>query len=198
LIGSPALVAGGTTMAAHGSTVINTALNNLAKSHHLNATQTPGDPKTQGVDDKAIKNNNGEPVKQTPKVEPKKNGGKQPKGESAVRHNGEAVKQGGDSSKMFGAKGTQTQSTKVWQDKGSKARIDVENPSPGERPGQVHYHDAKNKKYMYDPATDRFYDENPDTKNWDIEAPRSVNKLLKNERFRKGIEKALKYLGEID
>jgi len=62
----------------------------------------------------------------------------------------------------------------------------------------VHYHDAKNKKYMYDPATDRFYSKNPDTKTWDIEAPRSVNKLLKNERFRKGIEKALKYLGEID
>jgi len=81
LIGSPDLVAGGTTMAAHGSTVINTALKNLAKSHHLNATQIPGDPKTQGVDDKAIKNNNGEPVKQTPKVEPKKNGGKQPKGD---------------------------------------------------------------------------------------------------------------------
>jgi len=83
----------GVGIRAHGSLVTLTALKNLAKSHTLNSTQTPGDPKTQGVDDKAIKNNNGEPVKQTPKVEPKKNGGKQPKGELVINSNGEAVKQ---------------------------------------------------------------------------------------------------------
>jgi len=63
-------------MAAHGITVINTALKNLAKSHTLNSIQTPGDPQTKGGGDKAIKNNNGEPVKQIPKVEPKNNSGK--------------------------------------------------------------------------------------------------------------------------
>ena len=105
------------------------------------------------------------------------------------------MKQKSDSSKIFGAKGTRTESTKVWQHKGSKARIDVENPSPGKRPGQIHYHDAKNTKYMYNPVTGRFYSLNPKTKLYDIEAPRSVNKLLKNEQFKKKNWKGFRIFG---
>jgi hypothetical protein len=62
----------GVGIRAHGSLVTLTALKNLARANTLNSIQTPGDPQTQGGDDKAIKNNNGEPVKQIPKVEPKK------------------------------------------------------------------------------------------------------------------------------
>lgn len=49
---------------------------------------------------------------------------------------------------MLGANGTQTFSTTVWKEKGSKARIDVENPNPGVRAGQIHYQDSNNKKIL--------------------------------------------------
>ena len=42
---------------------------------------------------------------------------------------------------------------------------------PGQRPGQIHYQDKDNKKYLYDP-TKSFTD-----------APNSVNKLLKDKKF---------------
>ena len=69
--------------------------------------------------------------------------------------------------------------------KGKAGRIDVENPAPGKRPGQIHYQDPHGNKYLYDLETGQFPD-----------APPSVNKLLKNMKFRKGIEKGRKYLGE--
>jgi filamentous hemagglutinin len=84
---------------------------------------------------------------------------------------------------MPGARGTQVTSKTTW--KGKCGRVDVENPAPGRRPGQVHYQDAQGNKYLYDPATGQF-------KN----APRSVNKLLEDDEFRKGVEKGLRYLGE--
>jgi hypothetical protein len=87
-------------------------------------------------------------------------------------------------SKMFGANGTQTPSKTLWKGEG-KARIDVENPNPGQRPGQIHYQDNAGGKYLYDPATDSFPG-----------APRSVNDLLNDASFRNGINKALKFLGE--
>jgi len=83
---------------------------------------------------------------------------------------------------ILGAKGTQVTSKTTWQGKGG--RIDVENPAPGQRPGQVHYQDSAGNKYLYDLETGQF-------KN----APPSVNKLLEDDSFRKGIEKGLKYLG---
>ena len=64
------------------------------------------------------------------------------------------------------------------------ARIDVENPNPGQRPGQVHFQQGK-EKYLYDPTTKSFPD-----------APKAVNELLKDSGFQRGIEKAMKILGE--
>ncbi|MGP4864048.1 hypothetical protein ACTXGK_07600 [Psychrobacter sp. T6-5] len=97
------------------------------------------------------------------------------------------------SSSMLGANGTQTSSKTVWKEKGSKARIDVENPAPGERPGQVHYQDANNAKYYYNPADGKLYTGKISD---GLVAPKSIQKLLKNDDFKNGINKGLKYLGE--
>ncbi len=87
--------------------------------------------------------------------------------------------------KMLGHNGVRTASTTVWKGKG-KERIDVENPNPGQRPGQVHYQDNDNNKYLYDPATNSFQG-----------APKKVNDLLKDPKFTDAIRKAMKqYLGE--
>jgi filamentous hemagglutinin len=86
---------------------------------------------------------------------------------------------------MFGANGVKVNSKTVW--KGDNGiRLDVENPNPGQRPGQIHLQDAKGGKYMFDPDTVTFSD-----------APNWVNKLLKDSDFVKGMNKGLeKYLGE--
>jgi hypothetical protein len=86
---------------------------------------------------------------------------------------------------MMGENGTQLTSKTVW--KGQNSRLDVENPAPGERPGQLHYQDTTGSKYLYDPGTDSFPG-----------APNSVNNLLNNPNFRNGIQKGLRYLGEIE
>uniref|UniRef100_UPI0018EF37DA DUF6862 domain-containing protein n=1 Tax=Pseudomonas corrugata TaxID=47879 RepID=UPI0018EF37DA len=85
---------------------------------------------------------------------------------------------------MLGAEGVQTASKTIWKGTG-KERLDVENPNPGQRPGQLHYQDNKGNKYLYDPQTRSFPD-----------APRSVNQLLKDSRFSQAIDKGMtKYLG---
>ncbi|NMP26589.1 hypothetical protein GW590_06880 [Rahnella sp. SAP-1] len=82
---------------------------------------------------------------------------------------------------MLGANGVQTSSKTIWKGAG-KERIDVENPAPG----QLHYQDNKDNKYLYDPKTDSFPD-----------APKSVNSLLNDPSFRKEINKGMtQYLGE--
>ena len=78
----------------------------------------------------------------------------------------------------------------TWQN-GKTERIDVENPAPGERPGQIHYHDSNNNKWYYDIENNTFYDQ----KTGDL-APKSVQKLLNDNNFMKGIKKALGILGE--
>lgn len=88
------------------------------------------------------------------------------------------------SPKMFGANGTQVTSMTVWKGKG-KERIDVENPNPGKRPGQIHYQDNEDNKYLYDPATKAFKG-----------APNKVAALLQNPAFQAGIAKAMNVLGE--
>lgn len=98
-----------------------------------------------------------------------------------------------DDLEMLGANGTQTFSTTVWKEKGSKARIDVENPNPGVRAGQIHYQDSNNKKYYYNPNDGKFYE--GEIKNG-ILAPKSIQDLLKDKKFKDGIDKGLKYLGE--
>jgi filamentous hemagglutinin len=92
---------------------------------------------------------------------------------------------------MLGAKGTQTNSTSVWRGSG-KERIDVENPAPGVRAGQVHYQDNSGAKYYYQPQTGKFTLDAPGK----VDAPKSVQKLLDNKEFLNGINKALRYLGE--
>jgi hypothetical protein len=96
----------------------------------------------------------------------------------------------------YGQDGTQTPSKTVWKEKGSSARIDVENPNPGQRDGQIHYQDANGNKYMYDPNSNSFKMKNTETGKFDVNAPKKVNNLLNDEKFMKGIDKAKKYLGE--
>ncbi len=57
---------------------------------------------------------------------------------------------------MLGANGAQFTSKTLWQD--GKARIDVENPAPGKRPGQIHYQEGPEgaRQNIYDPATRKF------------------------------------------
>jgi hypothetical protein len=52
---------------------------------------------------------------------------------------------------------TQTNSKPMWKGKG-KERIDVENPNPTKRQGQVHYQDNYGNIYIYDPSTGSFKD----------------------------------------
>lgn len=86
---------------------------------------------------------------------------------------------------MLGINGPVVPSKTLWMGKG-KERIDVENPSPGKRAGQIHYQDNKDNKYYYDPITKTFPD-----------APKSVNDKLKDPIFKNAIEKGMtKYLGE--
>lgn len=89
-----------------------------------------------------------------------------------------------------GENGTQTNSTTTWKN-GKTERIDVENGAPGKRDGNIHYHDSNNKKYYYDIETNTFVSEKTGGP-----APNAVQKLLNNEKFKKGIMKALKILGE--
>jgi hypothetical protein len=84
---------------------------------------------------------------------------------------------------MLGERGTRLDSKTLWRGERG-ARLDVENPAPGRRPGQIHYQ-IDDKKYFYDPATKSFRD-----------APRAVQDLLDDPRFKDAIQKALRYLGE--
>lgn len=85
---------------------------------------------------------------------------------------------------MLGSDGAQFASKTIWKGDG-KERIDVENPNPGQRPGQIHYQDNQGNKYLYDPSTNSFPD-----------APNSMNKLLNDPSFNSAIQKGLnRYLG---
>ncbi|KAA9002428.1 type IV secretion protein Rhs [Paenibacillus spiritus] len=91
----------------------------------------------------------------------------------------------------FGANGVQVTSKTIWKENGSKARIDVENPNPGQRAGQIHYQDANNNKYLYDPNKKAFLDSSGNL------APKSVNKMLEDPNFVKKLNVGLtQYLGE--
>ncbi|MBO5967648.1 MAG: RHS repeat-associated core domain-containing protein, partial [Clostridia bacterium] len=86
---------------------------------------------------------------------------------------------------MIGENGTPINSHTPWRSGQGVERIDVENPAPGKRDGQIHYHDPKDKKYMYDFATRQF--QNPTSR---------LRKLFENKDFLRGIKKAYKKLGE--
>ena len=84
---------------------------------------------------------------------------------------------------IFGERGTQTTSTTVGNGKGW--RVDVENPNPGQRPGQIHYQSG-NTKLLYDPKTNSF-----------VGASKTQNRqLLSNPQFQRAIKKGMKVLGE--
>ncbi|PJG85961.1 hypothetical protein [Conservatibacter flavescens] len=86
---------------------------------------------------------------------------------------------------LLGKNGIQVHSKTVWKGNG-KERIDIENPNPGKRAGQIHYQDNNGNKFYYDPISKTFPD-----------APKSVNKKLENKEFFEAIEKGMnKYLGE--
>ncbi|WP_297422746.1 hypothetical protein [Clostridium sp.] len=89
-----------------------------------------------------------------------------------------------------GKNGTQVASETTSQN-GKTERIDVENPSPGKRRGQIHYHEPNDTKWYFDIIKKVFYD--PKTGQL---APNKIQKLLNNDDFIKGINKALKLLGE--
>ena len=91
--------------------------------------------------------------------------------------------------KMLGIDGAQTASKTMWRGDG-KSRIDVENPKPGQRAGQIHYQDENNNKYYYDVNRKVFYNEN----SMDL-APKKVQAMLDDKNFVKGLNKALSVLG---
>jgi hypothetical protein len=85
---------------------------------------------------------------------------------------------------MIGEVGTQLYSKEL--DRGKGWRLDVENPHPGQRPGQIHLQDYNDNKWLYDLETGRF-----------IGMPRKLEqKLMSDPRFRKSLEQGFKYLRE--
>ncbi len=85
-----------------------------------------------------------------------------------------------------GKNGTQTNSKTIWKSKGKdNARIDVENPNPSKRKGQIHYQKGA-KKYIYDSKKKEFKG-----------APNSVNKLLEDDEVKRAVKKGEKYLNEL-
>ena len=88
------------------------------------------------------------------------------------------------SAPIFGARGTQVTSKTLWGGGKNQPRIDVENPNPGKRAGQIHYQHG-GKKYLYDASTGQFKG-----------APNAVNDLLGQPDIHAAIQKGLKLLGE--
>jgi hypothetical protein len=87
---------------------------------------------------------------------------------------------------MIGANGTQITSQTAWNE--GPYRIDVENPAPGGRPGQMHFQDQSNKdaKYYWDHQNGGFQG-----------MPNKLAKQLTGNRgYQNGIKKGLNWLGE--
>jgi len=103
------------------------------------------------------------------------------------------IKGSGGASKqhILGENGPQIDGSKpVGQGKGW--RVDVENPAPGQRPGQVHYQDYNGNKYIYDPSSNTFKDFNTG----EYLSKTQHKQLINNRNVMKAITKGLKYLGE--
>jgi len=90
---------------------------------------------------------------------------------------------------MLGKNGTKVTSDTKWQN-GKTERVDVENPNPGKRAGDVHYHDSNNEKYRFDPVTGKLYDELNNL------APNKIQKVLQKKEVQKALNKGLQVLGE--
>lgn len=100
------------------------------------------------------------------------------------------IKGAADAEKILGKNGTQFESKTIWQN-GKTERIDVENPAPRERPGQIHYHEPNNTKWYLDIEEKQFYNQ----KTGEL-APKKIQKLLKDNDVINAINKGLKFLGE--
>jgi len=90
---------------------------------------------------------------------------------------------------MLGENGPQFTSKTLWQ--GKEGRLDVENPNPGNRPGQIHFQQGKNK-WIYDPATNSF----SPARGTKLDPPGWLNDFLGQNEFQNAIEKGLRYLGK--
>jgi filamentous hemagglutinin len=77
---------------------------------------------------------------------------------------------------MLGENGAQFISKTVYQDE--TGHIDVENPAPGQRPGQIHFQDYQGNKYIYNPQANEF-----------TNAPNSVNSALQKQSVQNAIQK---------
>src|SRR6266852_955058 len=84
---------------------------------------------------------------------------------------------------MFGADGAQFTSKTVWEKQG--AHIDVENPNPGKREGNMHYQDETGK-YYYDPATGTFQGM----------SKTKLAQFMNDPEVKAAIKKGLTFLGE--
>jgi uncharacterized protein YukE len=85
---------------------------------------------------------------------------------------------------MIGSAGVRVTSRTVRQGKGW--RLDLENPNPGQRPGQVHLQDYAGNKWQYDFATGRF-----------LGLPRKLEQqLMSDQGFRAALIRAFRDLGE--
>lgn len=86
---------------------------------------------------------------------------------------------------MVGEGGTQVTSHTTWLR--GPYRIDVENPNPGVRPGNMHFQDQSNggAKYYYNFESERFEG-----------LPRGIERQVSGDRgFLAGIKKGLRILG---
>lgn len=93
---------------------------------------------------------------------------------------------------MLGENGTQISGSKTTGKNGSTERVDVENPAPGKRPGDVHYHDSTNYKWRYDFGSKTLVD----SATGEI-APPHIREVMNEIWFQRALEKALRILGEI-
>lgn len=102
-------------------------------------------------------------------------------------------------SQMLGARGTKVTSVTIDKDVGDGIRVDVENPNPGQRPGQIQLQRGSGKgkdTLLYDPTTGEIY--RPDNVR-----PSDANKITNGEleeivqspKFEAAIGKAKRILG---
>jgi len=90
----------------------------------------------------------------------------------------------------LGSNGTQTSSKPMGY--GPEGRIDVENPAPGQRPGQIHFQGPGDKTHwIYDLVRKVFVAE----KTGEL-APPYIQKMLEKPWVQQAIEKGMRYLGE--
>jgi hypothetical protein len=91
--------------------------------------------------------------------------------------------------------GTQVTSKTLWQDRTVRgrnaARVDVENPNPGQRPGQIHYQQGR-EKYLYDAKKGEFYKQGAIFRS---AAPKAVNEWAKTAEGKRTVQKGLDILG---